>query len=403
MMVLTPGMDLAPITTGRDFVYVLDVSGSMDTKLATLVSAVTQALAKLRPEDRFRVVAFDAQAWDVTGNLQYATPENVSAATAAVHALAVGNSTNLYAGLSMGLSDLDAECSTGVVLVTDAVQNTGVVDPIKFDQLVRNSDVRIFGMLMGNSANWPLMDLIADVSGGFYAPVSNQDDILGQVLLVDGKLSHQSLHGAKLVMSGVNVHDTTDFDFGRAYYGEQLVVFGRYDAAGGAQATLDGTLAGVPKHYSTMFTFPAVAEENPELERLWALQMIHGIQRKEMLGLVTPAAASGAIRQLGVDYQLVTDETSMLVVADSVFEQNGIERKNLTRTATEHDAQADKSGAPASNYQVGGTPTFPGSAPSIGSGSGSGHYGGALDPATAVGGVLIALYGLSRKRRETSA
>jgi Ca-activated chloride channel family protein len=415
MMVLTPGMDLAPITRGRDFVYVLDVSGSMDTKLPTLVSAVGQALGKLKPEDRFKVVAFDDRAWDVTGNFQSATAENVASAVASVRALAVGGGTNLYEALSVGLTDLDADRATGVVLVTDGVQNVGIVDPVKFDALVRGSDARIFGMLMGNSANWPLVELMADVSGGFYAAVSNQDDILGQVLLVDGKLSHESLHGAKLAISGVNVHDTTDFDFGRAYYGQQLVVFGQYDAAGAAQMSLEGTLSGNTKRYATDFDFPAKAEENPELERLWALQIIHGIQRKQMLGLMTADAASAAIRKLGVTYQLVTDETSMLVVGDSVFADNGIDRKNQERTSTEHTAQVQKSGDPATNYAVGqGNPAFGSPAPSSGGGSsgsgssgstsgGSGTYGGALDPATALSGIVLALYGLLRKRRQACA
>jgi membrane associated rhomboid family serine protease len=57
-----------------------------------------------------------------------------------------------------------------------------------------------------------------------------------------------------------------DFDFGRAYYGQQLVVFGQYDAAGRAQMTLEGTLSGKPKQYATSFDFPATAAENPELE-----------------------------------------------------------------------------------------------------------------------------------------
>jgi Ca-activated chloride channel family protein len=410
MMVLTPGMDLAPITSGRDFVYVLDVSGSMESKLATLVSAVGQALGKLKPADRFRVVAFDDQAWDVTGSFQTATAANIASAIASVRALAVGGGTNLYAALSVGLTDLDADRATGVVLVTDGVQNVGIVDPVKFDALVRDSDSRIFGLLMSNSANWPLVELMADVSGGFYTPVSNQDDILGQVLLVDGKLSHESLHGAKLAISGVNVHDTTDFDFGRAYYGEQLVVFGRYDAAGAAQMTLEGTLSGKPKRYTTSFDFPAKSEENPELERLWALQTIHGIERKRMLGLVTAENASAAIRKLGIDYQLVTDETSMLVVGDSVFSDNGIERMNQTRTSTEQAAQAQKAGAPATNYEVGqGTPAFGSPAPSTGGdssgspSSGSGTYGGALDPATALSGVGLALYGLMRRRRQARA
>jgi Ca-activated chloride channel homolog len=411
MMVLTPGIDLAPITKGRDFVYVLDVSGSMDTKLATLVSAVGQALGKLKPEDRFRVVAFDDHAWDVTGSLQNATTENVATAVASVQALAVGGGTNLYAALEEGLTGADADRPTGIVLVTDGVQNVGIIEPTKFDQLVRGSDARIFGLLMGNSANWPLVSLLADVSGGFYAPVSNQDDILGQILLVDGKLSHESLHDAKMSISGVNVHDTTDFAFGRAYYGEQLVVFGKYDAAGAASVTLDGRLAGQKRTYTTAFDFPAKAEENPELERLWALQTIHGIQRKAMLGLMTATDASAAIRKLGVDYQLVTDETSMLVVADSVFSANGIDRNNLARTGTEHAAQLEKSGAPATSYQVGqGAPTLSGAAPSLGGGSGSsgsrsdsGSYGGALDPVTAFSGILLALYGVSRRRREERA
>ncbi|MEZ5364030.1 MAG: hypothetical protein R2748_17245 [Bryobacterales bacterium] len=47
--------------------------------------------------------------------------------------------------------------------------------------------MRVFGFLMGNSANWPLMRTIADSSGGFYTSVSNADDIVGQILLAKDK------------------------------------------------------------------------------------------------------------------------------------------------------------------------------------------------------------------------
>ena len=42
-LTLTPGMDLQPITEGRDWVFVLDRSGSMKAKIATLAEGITRA------------------------------------------------------------------------------------------------------------------------------------------------------------------------------------------------------------------------------------------------------------------------------------------------------------------------------------------------------------------------
>ena len=56
MMTLTPGDDLATITGGRDWIFVLDVSGSMQGKYATLADGVQRALGKLRSDDRFRII-----------------------------------------------------------------------------------------------------------------------------------------------------------------------------------------------------------------------------------------------------------------------------------------------------------------------------------------------------------
>jgi len=49
MLTVTPGIDLAPITSGADYVFVLDVSGSMAGKLATLASGVEQSLEQFKP------------------------------------------------------------------------------------------------------------------------------------------------------------------------------------------------------------------------------------------------------------------------------------------------------------------------------------------------------------------
>jgi Ca-activated chloride channel homolog len=388
MLVVTPGFDLAPIEHGTDYVYVLDFSGSMDGKIATLKDAVSQALAELGPEDRFRLIGFSDQAFEMAP-LQSASPANVAAASELLAKAGLLGGTNLYAGLSAATQPCDAERVTSIFLVTDGVANEGIVDAVAFDALLRESDVRVNGFLMGNSANWPLMDAISDASGGFYAPVSNRDDILGQVLLAKSKLTHESLHEAKLSLSGVEVRDTTDFDFGKVYRGQQLVVFGRYLDAGTAALSLDTKIRNQPKSYTASFDFPNIAEAAPELERLWALDMIHALQRRALLGLMAVDEMKQRVAELGVQYQLVTDETSMLVLDDQGFSDNGIERLNEARTSTEHAAQSSGSG------QATSAPISSGS-----SGDDRDLYGGALDPMT-VGLSLVWL--LASRRRQARA
>ena len=55
MLTLIPGDDLAPITEGRDWAFVLDMSGSMKGKYAALVDGVQRALGTLSAQDRFRI------------------------------------------------------------------------------------------------------------------------------------------------------------------------------------------------------------------------------------------------------------------------------------------------------------------------------------------------------------
>ncbi|MGH7955468.1 MAG: VIT and vWA domain-containing protein, partial [Opitutaceae bacterium] len=270
MMVVTPGIDLKPLTRGSDYSYVLDVSGSMNGKLHTLSSGVEQELGHMSPNDRFRVVTFNNSAREVIP-WTVATPQNAQSAIATIKSLGSSGGTNLYDGVNRGLKDLDADRATSVVLVTDGVANQGIVQPAAFHPLLQKVDVRVFGFLMGNSANWPLMRAIADASGGFYAGVSNDDDIVGQIMLAKSKVTHEALHHAAFKFSGpVRVFDTTGDTPQKIYRGQQLVIFGRYDGAGKSTVTLKASLTGEDKTYTTSVDLPEIDTDNPEIERLWA-------------------------------------------------------------------------------------------------------------------------------------
>ncbi|MCX6953701.1 MAG: VIT and VWA domain-containing protein [Verrucomicrobia bacterium] len=380
MMVVTPGVDLKPLTRGADYSYVLDVSGSMQGKLHTLANGVSQALGQMRPEDRFRVVTFNNTAREVQPWTN-ATPENVQQTISLVKSLTSSGGTNLYDGVALGLKNLDADRATSVVLVTDGVANEGIVRPADFHQLVKKYDVRVFGFLMGNSANWPLLRTIADASGGFYAGVSNDDDIVGQLILAKGKVTYEALHNATFKFSGpARIFDTTGDTPQKIYRGQQLVIFGRYEGAGQTTVTLRASLTGEDKTYTTTVNLPEVDTDNPEIERLWAMSLIEQIEVKEGAGLQPAAESHDAIQNLGVAYQLVTDYTSMVVLDDATHAKHGITRNNQQRAALERTAQSVRAAQPARQARVDtAQPAFPAPAHHVSrssGGSGGGDLGG---------------------------
>ena len=384
MMVVTPGIDLQPLSSGSDVVFVLDISGSMSSKIQTLAGGVAKALGNLRPEDRFRIVVFESRGHELTPGWLPATVENTQRIIRELEALQATGSTNLFEGLELALDRLDDDRATSLILVTDAVTNTGVVDPREFHRLLVQHDLRLFGFLMGNSGNWPLMRTIANATGGFYAPVSNADDVLGQILLAKSKVTHEALHGVDLEIRGVKTYDTTGELIRKLYRGQQLVLFGRYEDGGEATVALTARITGQDRVYQTRFAFPDQTDDDPEIERLFALATIEELEDRMNAGLLPADEGNDAILDLGLQYQLVTDETAMLVLTDEAFERHGIDRHNRTRVGLERAAQARRAvQAPVSRRVDRPQPMFKKPAPRLG--------GGAFEPTSGVIALTLAL------------
>jgi Ca-activated chloride channel homolog len=391
MMVITPGEDLKPLTNGSDYCFVLDISGSMQSKLWVLKKGVVKALEKLSPDDRFRLVTFSNGAEDLTKGWMTMSAENLVKAKEIIEALKVKGSTNMYSGLALGLKNLNGDRANHIILVTDAVTNTGIVKPKAFYDLLTKVDVRVYGFLLGNSANWPLMKTVTETSGGFYDSISNADDIMGKIMLAGGKINYEALIDAKVSVSGVKVFDVTDDAFRKVYRGEQLVLFGKYEKGGDARVTLEAGLTGEDKTYTTAFSFPDTDSDNPELERLWALAMIENFESQERIGKMQASESETAVRDLGLDYQIVTDYTSMVVLSDAAFSNRGIGRRNQKRIVREQQARAVKSSKPVKSYRVDKEkPAFKFKAPDIGGG------GGAIDPFTGIMAFFLSIFGVLR-------
>ena len=351
MLVVTPGDDLQPIVEGRDWVFILDVSGSMQGKYATLVDGVQRALDQMPATDRFRIVLFNEHARELTPGWVSANPESVAHHSQALLAIHPGNGTNLYAGLDRGLKSLDADRTSGIVLVTDGVANVGETRQRRFIEMLARHDVRLFTFVLGNGSNRPLLEALARESNGFAISVSNSDDIVGQLLTATSKVTHEALHGVEIKIDGVKTADLTPGHIGSLYRGQQLVVFGHYWDEGMADVRLTGRISGEEIAWETRFPFPAEATENPEVERLWAYASIREAQ--QLIADFGPDAdLQQAIVDLAVEYGLVTDYTAMVVVREEIFDALGIKRGNRDRLAIEEAARQQRAQRAAVSRRV---------------------------------------------------
>jgi len=161
------------------------------------------------------------------------------------------------------------------------------------------------------------------------------------------------------------------------------VLIGHYWGDGMAKVELTGRISGQPKTYSTEFAFPAKTTANPELERLWAYATVEALQ-SEMADFGEKADLKRAATDIALEYSLVSDYTSMLVLRENQFAANNIKRTNQTRVRIEETARQQRAQtAPVSHRVDTQQPMSSGYRPSFSRG------GGAVD-----GWSVLALLGL---------
>jgi len=356
MMTLTPGIDLQPISEGKDWIFVLDISGSMKGKYQTLAEGVKRALSKMSANDRVRVVLFNNRALELTSGYTLASNSNISRLIQQVEAVNPGGGTNVYDGLNMAIEQLDSDRTSAIVLVTDGVANVGVTEQKQFIKLINSKDVRLFTFIMGNSANKPLLENLTEASNGFSVNVSNGDDIVGRIMLATNKVSFAAMHDVDVKISGLKVKDIQPEVPGSLYRGEQLVLLGHYWAEQDKEArvTFSSKISGEHKKYNSQFNFPAVSTEHPEIERLWAYQTIETYQNQ-----IDNFGSSGensdkeqAIVDIAKEYGLVTDYTSMIVLQEEQFQHYNIKRSNKKRVTEERKARSVRAQQAPQNRRV---------------------------------------------------
>ena len=114
---------------GKDFVFVVDRSGSMGgIKFDQSKEAMEYIYSGLIPEDRFSLVEFNSRATVYSDNLIPVNETSVSKVLAYIRSLQSGGGTDIHEGLMEGLDIFKADDGSVpvVVLLTDGRANSGL-------------------------------------------------------------------------------------------------------------------------------------------------------------------------------------------------------------------------------------------------------------------------------------
>lgn len=343
-LTVTAGDDVGRVDMGMDYLFLLDISGSManDGKLTASRRSVAAFIDELSDSDRFEVMTFNVQPTSVFNALRKADTDAKTIAQRFLESQMARGGTILAPALTTAYKYADSDRPLNVVILSG-----GMTEQSERSQLIglidqRPRNVKVFCIDIGNEIHRPLLDQMAAQSGGLSAFVSGEDNFSRQAKAFRRKLMRAALSDLKITIEGVNTSDITPAKLPNLYHGAPIRIYGRYSGKGNAQVILTGTVLGKEVKQTIQLPFPAVDEKNPEIERMWAMKRVDELLKRIDAGEPAVELQAETIR-LGEAFSIVTPYTSFLVLEnDAEYKRWQIERKNLDRLQRDRNAQAER-------------------------------------------------------------
>lgn len=124
----------------RHIVYVIDVSGSMVSRIERVKDEMRKSLDGMQPGESFTILAFGDTVQPYDTSLEAASPANIAQAKSWLSTLTLQEGTDLQSGLYQAL---DTDGVNVVIVMTDGVPTEGEQDFDKIAKNIRNKNKRI--------------------------------------------------------------------------------------------------------------------------------------------------------------------------------------------------------------------------------------------------------------------
>jgi Ca-activated chloride channel family protein len=298
--------------TARDYVFIVDVSGSMHGfPLEVTKVLMRNLLGNLAPTDTFNILLFSGDSAVLAPAPLPATPANLGRAIALMNQQSGGGGTELLPALQRAMALPGSENrARSIVVVTDGYVS---VETQAFD-LIRDNlgKANVFAFGIGSAVNRFIIEGMAHVGQGEPFIVTNENEADARAEALRRYIQSPVLTRASLTAKDFEIYDVEPPGIPDVLAERPVIVFGKWRGARKGQLTLDG-VAGDGRFRKSFDVAKAPAsKDNGALRYLWARSRIARLDDYQHLRDDPDRVKE--ITRLGLDYHLLTNYTSFLAV-----------------------------------------------------------------------------------------
>lgn len=319
MMVQPPRRPALEEIPPREYVFILDVSGSMfGFPLDTAKTLMRDLLGKLRPTDRFNVELFAGGSSLFSEQSVVADKQHISDAISFIDRETGGGGTELLPALqrAMKLPAAGKGVSRTFVVVTDGYISE---ETAMFEHVRKHLDAaNVFAFGIGSSVNRFLIEGIAKAGQGEPFVVLDQTKAAEAAARFRAYVEQPVLTQVKVAFDGLSTYDVQPAALPDVFANRPVVVFGKYRGTPSGKITLTG-VSGRGRFVSTIDASTVAPDaKNSALAYLWARAKI-----SELSDFYQGDANKQQVVELGLKYNLLTRFTSFIAVQQLVRAHGG--------------------------------------------------------------------------------
>lgn len=393
LMMISPKVEFdAKRMSGKDVVFVIDISGSMaGEKLHQAKDALKFGLTRTLGEaDRFNIIAFSSGVQSFSQTLLGATRSNIAGAVNWVDGLTAQGGTNINDALVTAMKMVERGLrAQNVVFLTDGQASGPVSDPNQIAINVRvanQAQARLFTFGVGHDVNRLLLERLAADNRGSMSDIANQSKLEQTVSSFFGKVSQSVLANLQLDFGLLHTDRLQPSVLPDLYTKSQIKIFGRYKNAHDLRditVALTGLMnEEVQRFEFSGLDFPLVTENKDFLPKLWATERVQALLAEIRLYGEKPELKQEVI-EIAREFNLITPYTSMYVPTTAEMgREKGSETasvivpagaETVAVTAGREEVIQRESSQISSNFNARKIASLPPSASSgVGTGNGSG-------------------------------
>lgn len=305
----------------REYVFVVDVSGSMDGyPLNTAKQLLRDLIGQLRPTDKFNVVLFAGDAALLSEKSLEANQGNIARAIGLIEKQRGSGGTELLGAVKQAMAvPRDENISRSIVLITDGYVSgeEGVFDYIR-DNL---DHCNVFSFGIGSSVNRYLIEGVAKAGMGEPFIVTEESEAAAVAARFREYIQTPLLTDIKIRSIGFDTYDVHPVHFPDLMAQRPVILFGKWRGPVGGTFELQGR-SGRGDYVANLDVAAVQPDEgNAALRYLWARSRI-----AELSDYGSRSVSDDKVKEitsLGLKYNLLTQYTSFVAVREKVSNSSG--------------------------------------------------------------------------------